>query len=629
MGRATEAFLESWKEAWAPDRHMSVSEWADAHVILPKIGSAEPGPYRTSRTPYLREIADCLSRDHPGKRIVVRKGAQVGLTQLACNWIGYTIDQEPGPIMMVQPTVRPMAERVSKQRIQPMITSTPVLQRKVRDARSRDSGNTVFIKEFAEGDGVLILVGANSESGLRSMPMEKLILDEVDAYDLDVEGMGDPIAKAEKRQSTFRRRKTLFMSTPSIKDLSRIDDEFAISDQRYYFIPCPHCGHMDYIRWENIRWEPGRPETARLLCVKCGVLIEEHEKFWFLAEENGAEWRPTAKGDGKTWGYHLPAFYTPVGLGYSWAEHAEEFLKVKDNPPKFQVWWNEVKAESWEQRTDSAPEGILGRAETYKAEVPNGVGILVAAVDVQGDRLECKVKGFGAAEESWLIAWEQIHGDPAQDEVWFDLDELLLRNFIHESGRKVKIECATVDTGGHHTEQVYRFCRARLDRRVFAIKGGKEVGKPIVGRPSANNRYRTPLFILCTDTAKGTIFARLRIKKPRSGGAPGYMHMPDWINEAYVDQLTAEKGLWKNGKRVWVPIREANHALDLEVYCLAALNILGETVIRSLPERAAQLALPYEGGEEDDGEVEGEEEEDRPASFVGTVGGDWVDSWRH
>ena len=187
------------------------------------------------------------------------------------------------------------------------------------------------------------------------------------------------------------------------------------------------------------------------------------------------------------------------------------------------------------------PEGLLARAERYPAEVPNGVGVLVAAVDVQGDRLECAVKGYGAGEESWLIAFSQFHGDPGRDQVWLDLDRFLRQQFTHESGQKVPITCVAVDSGGHHSEQVYRFCKARVGRRVFAVRGGSERGKPLVGRPTDHNRYRAKLFTLCVDTGKEIVYSRLRIGTP----GPGYCHLPEWIDAEYVAQLTAEKAIRK------------------------------------------------------------------------------------
>jgi phage terminase large subunit GpA-like protein len=592
----SELCAEAFGESLAPEPMLTVSAWADEHRQLSSTASSEPGRWRTARTPYLREIMDCLSPSHAAERVVFMKGAQVGGTECGNNWIGYVIHRAPGPMLMVQPTVE-VAKRVSKQRLAPMIDSTPVLRERVAESRSRDSGNTVQVKEF-EG-GVLIITGANSGAGLRSMPIRFLFMDEVDEYPGDVDGQGDPVALAEKRTETFARRKVLLTSTPTIKGLSRIEREFLDSDQRRYFLPCPECGHVDYLAWRDpahhrIEWEEREPETAHMVCVACGARVEERNKTAML--ERG-EWRPTAAGDGRTVGFHLSALYSPLGWK-SWAQCAAEFLRAKEDPFRLKTWVNTVLGETWEERGDSVAAGSLAaRLEHYPAEVPTGVGVLVAAVDVQGDRLEAVVKGYGADEESWLIAFTQLHGDPAREPVWHELDRFLSQEFEHESGQKLRIQRTVIDSGGAHTEHVYRYCKARnaAGRGVYPVKGGTIAGRPLLERPSQHNRYRVPLFVLCVDTGKEIVFSRLLISSPGAG----YLHLPDWVDAEYLAQLTAEKAIRKYVKgrgavREWVKLRERNEALDLEVYSLAALYILGPPFVRSLGERAAALARPPE-----------------------------------
>ncbi len=588
-----DAWLTPTRRGWEPEPSLTVSEWADEHRMLSGKGSAEPGRWRTSRTPYLGAIMDALSPLNPAQRIVLMKGAQIGATECGNNWLGYLIHHAPAPILYVEPTVE-VAKRVSKQRIAPMIASTPVLRERVAASRSRDSGNTMFVKEF--DGGLLIITGANSGAGLRSMPIRNLFMDEVDEYPGDVDGQGDPVSLAEKRTTTFARRKVFLVSTPTLKGLSRIEREFLASDQRRYFVPCPLCGYMDWIRWANIRWEERLAETARLYCEGCGELIEERHKTQML--ERG-EWRPTAEGDGRTVGFHLSGLYSPLGWK-SWRECVEEFLDAKEDPFRLKTWVNTVLGETWEERGDSVePDHILARAEHYPAEVPKGVGILTAGVDVQGDRLEVAVHGFGAGEESWLIAFSQIHGDPGRDQTWLELDQFLRQRFEHESGQKLPVSCVCVDSGGHHTEYVYRFCAPRAGRRVFPVRGGSVAGTPLVTRPTMHNRYRVKLFTLGVDTAKDMIYSRLRIPAP----GPGFMHLPDWADLEYANQLTAERSIRKyvKGKgatRQWVKTRERNEALDLAVMALAALHILGPAMVRSLGERAALFAWPVGSGPE-------------------------------
>ena len=584
-----------------PEPTLTVSEWADQSRFLSNVASSEPGLWRTSRTPYLREIMDCLSPSHAAQRVVVMAGAQVGKTECGNNWIGYVIDRAPGPMLMVQPTVE-IAKRVSKQRLAPMIEATPALRNRVADARSRDSGNTVQLKEF--DGGVLIITGANSGAGLRSMPIRYLFMDEVDEYPGDVDGQGDPVALAEKRTSTFSRRKLLFTSTPTIKGISRIEREFLASDQRRYFLACPACGHRDYLTWSDpthhrIEWDKDAPETARMVCGNpaCEARIDERHKTAMLL---GGEWRPTAAASA-TAGFHLSALYSPAGWK-SWAACASEFLEAKEDPFRLKTWVNTVLGETWEERGDSVEVGALRtRLERYVAEVPVGVGVLIAAVDVQGDRLEATVKGYGENEESWLIAFTQILGDPAQEKPWRELDAFIFQEFDHENGRKVRVSRTMIDSGGLHTEHVYRYCAARTNRHVYPIKGGSIAGRPLVERPSVNNRYGIPLFVLCVDTGKDIVMSRLQIGRAAGEGAPRtpFMHLPDWVDDEYLAQLTAEKAIRKYVKgrgavREWVKLRERNEALDLEVYALAGLYVMGPHVVRGLGARALELARPPE-----------------------------------
>lgn len=640
---------EAWREGWRPDRLLTLSQWADANVVLSSKDSSEPGPYRSDRTPYVREIADCLTPASPIAVVVMVTGAQLGKTRVGLNWIGYVVDVCPGPMLMVEPTVD-LAKKVSKQRLAPMIESTPALRGKVAEARSRDSGNTMFEKEFA--GGMLMLTGANSAVGLRAMPIRYLFLDEIDGYPDDVEGEGDPVELARKRTSTFARRKILMTSTPTIKGLSRIENEFLRSDQRRYFVPCPHCGFMDSMRWERIQWQEKRPDTAALLCTGCGVLIAERHKTAMLA---AGEWRATAQGDARTAGFHLSSLYAPAGW-VSWADIVTEFLGAKDNPAKLKTWINTRLAETWEERGDELDsEGLKARLEDYGAEVPAGVALLTASVDVQGDRLELAVKGWGAGEESWLIAAHQVQGDPVKAATWFELDQMLQQSFTHASGRKLAIRAVAIDSGGLHTEHVYRFVKPRELRRikgaaagedlqrVHAIKGMAGPGE-ILGRPSTSNRYKVKLFIVHVDTAKDTIFSRMHLAVP----GPGYLHLPAWVDDEYLEQLTAEKAIrkYKRGAgavREYVKTRERNEALDLEVYALAALYMLGRQSVARLGQVAANmLPKPEAAPAEDAPGALGEQPPPQPARAswfqkkgsqtrmpgASGAGAGWVDRWK-
>ena len=591
--RAFDTFMVGWRAGWKRDPTMTLSEWADTHRVLQPESSSEPGQWRTERTPYLREIMDCLSADHPCHKLVFMKSAQIGGTEVGLNWLGYIVHNSPGPTLIVYPTVE-VAEDVSKDRISPMIRTTPVVAERVFENKSRRAENTILNKYFR--GGLFKLTGSNSAAGLRSKPMKNLFFDEADGYTDNADGEGDPVALAVVRSTNFAGK--IFMpSTPGEKG-GRIEREFLKGDQRRYFVPCPHCGHMDHLQWVNLRWEDHDPSTAQMVCMGCGCFIEEHHKTAMLA---GGEWRPTAESPEGVRSYHINGLYSPLGW-LSWATMAEEWLAAQKDPTLIRAFVNTRLGESYEDRNISVePDLVLAHREHYPAEVPNGVGILVASVDTQGTWLAWKVKGYGAGEESWLIAWGILEGDPAQDQVWRDLDDVLKQRFTHESGQTLRIECVVVDSGGNHTDQVYKYTRLRASQRYYAIRGGNEVGQPLVGKPTSRNRFRARVYTLCVDTGKETVYSRLRIGKPLPGvRSPGYMHMPDTITQEYAEQLVSEKAFRKvikgrPGKREWKQVRERNEALDLEVYCLAALRIRGQAVIKSLAERAARFARPTLG----------------------------------
>ena len=474
----------AWRDGLTPDPLLTVSEWSDRHRMLSSKASAEPGRWRTSRTPYLKAIMDCLSPTSSVERVVFMKAAQLGATEMGSNWIGYVIHHAPGPMMAVWPTVE-MAKRNSKQRIDPLIEESAALAELIAPARSRDSGNTILAKEFR--GGVLVMTGANSAVGLRSMPVRYLFLDEVDGYPLDVEGEGDAISLAEARTRTFARRKIFIVSTPTISGASAIEREYEASDQRRYFVPCPHCNHLQWLRFEQLRWDKGQPETAAYICESCDTAISELHKTWML--ERG-EWRAMAQG--KTAGFHLSSLYSPVGWR-SWRDIAAAWeaavnkesgsaaaIKTFKNTELGETWVEEGEAPDWQR--------LVERREDYRmGSVPLGGLLLVGAADVQKDRIEASIWAFGRGKESWLVEHRVLMGDTARDAVWKALAAMLAENWTHASGVAMPLARFALDTG-FATQEAYAFVRACHDPRVMAVKGvrsGVMGGAALIGTPTA------------------------------------------------------------------------------------------------------------------------------------------------
>lgn len=563
------------------DKDYSLSEWSDDFVMLPSKSSAEPGRYRTDRVPFLREIMECLSHQSPVKRVVFMKSAQVGGSQLALNWLGYIMDICPAPVMIVQPTLQ-LAERFSKQRVQPLIDETPRLKPLVNPTRMKDSGNTLLLKEFR--GGVVILTGANSPTSLRSMPIRFAMLDEVDAYPAEAGEEGSPVALAEKRTTTFRRRKIFLISTPTTKESSVISTEFDNSDQRRYFVPCPECGGFQYLQFKNLKWDPDHLVDVRLSCEHCGALIEEKHKSKMMRE---GEWRATSISNGETVGFHINALYSPW---MTWMEIVKEFLKCKSDAPLLRTFINTILGEPWEEDY-SAKVGagaLESRAEAWDPNViPKKVACLVAGVDVQDNRFAVSIWGFGEGEESWVISHQEIFGDPSQSEIWKQLDSILFRNYRHESGGTMCVAVASIDTGGHFTHEVYGYVRAKKHDRnktlVIAVKGASVKNKPILGKPAkvdVNFRGQTvkngvDLYSIGTDTAKTTIYARLRNQNP----GPGYVHLPAYVDKSFFEQIVSERRVTRfvKGHPVSEYVKKPsvrNEALDCAVYAFGALQLL-------------------------------------------------------
>jgi len=597
-------YTTAFRRGFELERQLTVTEWADTYRVLSSVSSASPGQYRSSRIPYIRGFMDAISPMSRPRRVVVMKASQLGFSDALYNLIGYGLHLRPGPVLLVMPTSN-AAKTVSKQRIAPMIEATPVLRDLVKDHRSRDSKNTLLSKEVP--GGILMLAGANSAIELRNRPARDLICDEIDAFPDDVDGEGDPIMLAEARSATFSRTRTeVLVSSPTFKG-SRIEREYAGSDRRRYFIPCRACGHMDCLTFDGadrvtedgrqhhrIEYDAGRPETARMVCSECRTGTDERWKSWMLAR---GEWRRTAEEwDGLTVGFHLSSLYSPPGW-LSWAEIAASHRKATQDRSLLKAFVNTVLGECWEERGERVKsKGLKARIEDWAADVPVGVGGLVAAVDVQDDRLEVLVKGFDSDEQSWMIDFKQLYGDTSQRQVWFDLGLLLGTVYKNPHGHELKIDAVAVDTGGHRTEEAYRFVRGRLGEspRTYAIKGGNVPGLPLVQRPTTRNRYHVPLYSVCSDTGNEIVFARLKIETP----GPGYIHLRKSLaDDEYLAQLAAERPMWKYMKgrgrvQVWDTVRERNEAFDLEKYALAALYILGPAYIKDLAERARTFSAP-------------------------------------
>ena len=553
-----------------PPPKLTVSQWADENRQLSSESSSEPGQWITARAEYQRGIMDAVS-DPAVEDIVIMSSAQVGKTEIVNNIVGYFIDQDPAPILLLQPTIQ-MGEAWSKDRLAPMIRDTAVLADKIQLNNRRNSANTLLHKAFPGGH--ITIAGANSPASLASRPIRVVLGDEVDRYPASAGTEGDPVNLAKKRTTTFWNRKKVWTSTPTVKGASRIEIEYEQSDQRRYFVPCPDCDHYQHLKWGQVKWvtdEDGthQTDTAGYCCEECGSLWNDGQRLAAIAK---GEWRATAPFNGRA-GFHLNELYSPwVPMG----KVVRAFLEAKGNPETLKTWVNTSLGETWEEAGENIDKGNLyARRESY-TKVPDGGLLLTAGVDIQRDRIELEVVAWGEGEESWSVDYLILPGDTSRPEVWQELDDCLQATYTHESGTELHITAVGIDSGDQ-TTTVYGFVKPRSYRRIFALKGIAGPGRPVVKvsrRQKGRATRDVDLYQVGVDDAKGIIYARLKIEEP----GPGYCHFPLDRDEEYFDQLTAEKLVTKFRKgfphKEWQKVRARNEALDCRVYAFAALKIL-------------------------------------------------------
>lgn len=575
--------IKGFIDGLRPEPRLTVSEWAERNIKLDSKSSAEPGEYRVSRTPYVKEPMDALSVMSSVMKIIFMKGAQLGLTQMGNCFIGYVIDIAPGPMLMVMPTDETV-KRNSKMKITPMIEASEALRKKIKPARAKDSGNTINQKDFP--GGALVMTGANSPAGLRSMSIKYLILDEVDGYPLDAGGEGSPIELAEKRTATFSNRKILEISTPTVQGSSVIEADFLTTDQRYYFVPCPDCGCEQILIFGQLKWENRKYEETYYECEHCAFHIREHHKTRMFAH---GRWVATVpeNANARTVGYHLSSLYSPDGWT-SWAAIAEQWDKAQGDDNKLKTFVNTVLGETWKEKTD-APEWevLYNRAEDYKYNRPfKEVGVITAGADVQKDRIEIEIVGWMPGMRSQQLDYRVILGDTTEPEVWRELDKIVNETWEREDGAIIPLRLLSVDSG-YNTSFVYDWSKKHTFSRVIPIKGsesleaffsppravdttkhGKKVGKQKVWHVGSS-------FI------KSQVYGFLRLSIDiETGVVPdGYCYLPK-RDAHYFKGLTSEvlqitKTPRGYLKYVWVKKYDRNEPLDCRVYARAAAAVVG------------------------------------------------------
>jgi phage terminase large subunit GpA-like protein len=570
--------------AFRPPEDLTVSQWADKYRYLSPEASAEPGLWRTGRTPYLREVMDAFN-DPKVRNIALVGASQVAKSECELNIIGYIIDQDPSSILYIHPDLD-NAKKFSKMRVAPMIRDTKRLRTKVADVKSRDSGNTILQKSFP--GGMLTMCGSNSAAALASMPIRYIIGDELDRWAASAGTEGDPWELAKARQITFYNAKSVAVSTPTVKNASKIESLYNQGTRERWHAQCPNCGAWHEIVFDNISFDY---ETVVIknkksftitrigwTCPSCACFESEA-----VMKKQPAKWiaeNPAAyeRGNRSFW---LNAFSSPW---ISWEKIVLAFLEAQGDTKRLQVVFNTMLGELWEDRGDMDDEDtMLSRREEYAAELPDGVLCLTCGVDTQDTRLEYEVVGHGHFGETWGIKKGIIMGRPDTPEVWQQLDDVIEKEWAYKNGVKLRISLTFVDSGGHFTQEVYAACRERQNKKVFAVKGKGGDGIPFTAPPRQtkiviDGKYigQCWIYIIGVDAGKQLIMDSLRVKEP---GAK-YCHFPKndglGYDVEYFKGLISERLTYKNNRWVWekIPGHERNEPLDCRNYALAAVKAL-------------------------------------------------------
>lgn len=585
---------------------LTLSQWAEKYAYLSPESAAEAGKWRSY--PYQRGIMDAITDPRIWK-ISLLKSARVGYTKLLNHATAYFVHHEPAPQLIVQPTVEDAAGH-SKDELAPMLRDTPALAGLVSDPKSKNSDNTILKKSYP--GGAMTLIGANSARGFRRITVRVVQFDEVDAYPPTAGREGDQLSLGEKRTDTYWNRKIIIGSTPTVKGASRIETSFNDSDQRYYFVPCPFCGGEQLISWDRIKWPEGEPENAALECEHCAELIPHHKKRGMIERGYWKATKPTAGHAG---------FFIWAGYSYSpnatWADLAREITEAKhafargEDPEKEKIktFINTRLAELWENKGDRiSAEALIERGEEYDAEAPEGVLLITVGIDIQKNRIEAEVVGWGLKFESWSLDYIVIKSEDkerpyrprnSECESWQRLtDEILDREYTRPDGVKLHIAAAGIDTG-YATDAAYSYVRASKFRRLYALKGSSTRGAPLVGKPTTKSKKKghlgLELYPVGGDAAKDSIAARLEIDEP----GPGYCHFPDDRDDHYFEMLTAEERVTLYTKGVayhtWRLKKghKRNESIDCRVYSYAALHILNpqwEKIGANIQKRAKTAA---------------------------------------
>lgn len=464
-------------KAIAPRKPMRVSEWAERYRIISSKTGGEPGAWRNERNPALVEPMDCMSARSPVRDVVCMFPIQFGKSELELNVLGYTMTEVGGPIMVTLPAEVSMNKWI-EQKFNPLVAECPHVRAVLSSTASRDSANRRTFKDFIGGQ--IYFEHAGNPLRLKQTSVRTLLVDEFSSFADQLKG-DDPDALLDGRTSAFPATyKRLKVSSPGVQGICRTATLYDKSDKRQFHVPCPECGHEQPLEWSGLHWNQ-EVTHAWYACTDCGAAIEEWHKTDMMAR---GRWVAQVPGAAVR-GYHINCLYYPMGLGPRWVELARMWLEVQNDAAKLKTFVNDRLAEPWEDRSMRAVKFniIADRAEPLPLNpVPHWVLAVTAGIDTQDNRLPVQLVGWGRGMTCWPIDYVELPGDPAEDDVWTALTELLNRPIEHASGGWLRVDAGLQDILGHRTEAVKAYIRQRRVRRLMAGFGATSNNAPVLGK---------------------------------------------------------------------------------------------------------------------------------------------------
>jgi phage terminase large subunit GpA-like protein len=570
--------IRSAAALWHPKERLNIWQWAERKRYLAKGVSAKSLEglvlYSTAVAPHQRKPQESVTDPKVQLTVLIMASQLAGKTEMINNVVGYHMEHRPRNMVIMYPQLD-AAAKYSKKKLTPMIEASPALAAIVKPARMRDSGNTILVKEFLGGS--IFLVGANSPASLRGASGAVAIGDEIDSNPPSAGVEGDPVELLFKRLESFPDCVKLLSSTPTVKGLSVIWDWWELSDQQFWFVPCPKCGRYQKLIWLMVQWPKDEPEKAVLVCQHCAAALDDKQRLEMYF--NG-RWEATAPFKGIA-GFHLNGIYAPwpATKGYSTRLHqmAVDFIRAeKKGELAMRVLTNTFFCELWEDAVEEIkPTEVAQRAEDYGPnKLPQGVILILAAMDVQKAFIQCETIGLGLDDETWGIESRKFEGDTEQDDVWQELADHLAKEYKRVDGAVLRVSASAIDMR-HKPHKVRDFVRKSGIARVFPVYG-VATHTPILVTTRLNKHYRLRTYAVASKLAKDTIFARLKLEEH----GPRFMHFPraHGYKDNYFQGLTAEvlKRTKVRGVVVerYEKIRDRNEELDIRVYFLACIDIL-------------------------------------------------------